>query len=232
MQLDPGEADTVPVGFNPTTPGIYSGTVTFTSNAVNESELTRSVTGQGIEPTAEQVPDISTPQSLEFGSVEEQVTVEQELTVSNVGSAPLEVTDATVDSSAFDVTTIPGENLPLIIEPGESRNLLVHFTPPFGSAGENFIGTLSIESNDPDEAVREVTLSGDAIAPEPPLENFPIVGAQVDEIISSANCANVTGVVEFAQSSSSADTFQVTLTDQGGVTIDRDAPGRRCCRVC
>ena len=216
--LEPGKSDIVTIGFSPTVVGLFSGTVTFSSNASNDAQLTRTVSGQGIEPTADQFPDISTPPSLEFGSVEEEITVEKTLTVSNVGTAPLVVSNATVDDSAFNVLTTPGETLPLMINPGESRNLVVQFTPPIGSGGSSIHGVLSIESNDPDEGIRNVTLTGDALAPEPPLQNNPIVGASVDDIITLSNCNDVTGVVEFDAGSSDADVFQVTLTDQGGVT--------------
>jgi hypothetical protein len=218
ITIEPGKSDTVTIGFSPTVEGIFGGTVTFSSNAGNDAQLTRTVSGQGIVPTADQFPDISTPPSLEFGGVQEEITVAKTLTVSNVGTAPLEVSNVTVDNSVFNVLTTHGETLPLVINPGESRNLVVQLTPPLGSGSTSFNGLLSIESNDPDEGIRTVSLTGNALAPEPPLQNNPIIGASVDDIIDSTNCTSVSGIVEFDAGSSASDVFQVILTDQGGVT--------------
>ncbi|MGD8940644.1 MAG: choice-of-anchor D domain-containing protein, partial [Gammaproteobacteria bacterium] len=47
ISIEPGQSATVAVGFNPTVTGMFSGTVTFNSNADNDPQLSRTVTGQG-----------------------------------------------------------------------------------------------------------------------------------------------------------------------------------------
>ncbi|MCG6971386.1 MAG: choice-of-anchor D domain-containing protein, partial [Gammaproteobacteria bacterium] len=214
--IAPGETATVVVVFSPTAVGDFTGTLTIDSNADNQNPVLVTVLGSGIEQPQELVPDISTVPSIEFGSTEEDVTVEKTLSINNVGSTNLVINAVSTDNSAFSVSTVPGDNLPLSIAPGEVSNVILSFTPPAGSAGTHFSGSLIIESNDPDEGLHYVLLSGDAIDPQPPLLNNPIVGAQVDELITLTNCSNVTGHVDFISTSSSADSFVVTLTDQGG----------------
>jgi len=159
------------------------------------------------------------PDTLNFGSVEEQVTVERMVTINNVGAARLIVTHFTINHDVFEVLTSPGDSLPLNIEAGESRNLLVQFTPPEGRAGSHFEAALSIESNDPDEGTRVVALSGDAMAAELPLQDNPIVDVPIiSQVITQSTCSNVAGDVVFAEPSTSTDSFQVTLTDAKGNT--------------
>jgi len=164
------------------------------------------------------VPDIDSVPSIEFGPVDEGTTIETSLTVFNKGSATLFVTAIVTDVPEFEVSLLPGSNLPLSIDPGQSNNLQVSFIPPLGSVGTNINGAITIESNDPDESPYNVVLTGKSVAPALLLPNNPTVGAHTDDIISASNCFSVTGVVDFLSSSTSADSFTVQLTDQGGVS--------------
>ena len=214
--LQPGQTAEIGVVFHPTYVGPFQGTITISSNADNGASVQIQVTGTGIQPPAEQVPDIDTHPRIDFGCAPEATMFEQILEVRNAGTATLYLSGLTTDQAIFEARPITGDSLPLSIEPGQSRNVVVRFTPPAGSAGTDFFAALSLASNDPDEAIRTVQLAGCATAPQPPAEQNPIVGASVSETITAANCAGVAGAVEFTADSSAGATFQVTLTDAAG----------------
>ena len=208
----------VDVGFSPTTAGTFNGTITLNSNADNEDPVQVAVIGRGVEPTVDLAPDIDTNDSADFGAVAEDESVEQLLTIRNLGDAPLDVSDVSSNDAAFVVSALPGQSIPFILDPGATQNVSIVFTAPFASAGTELNAILSIISNDPDESTRDVALTADVTAVAAALVNNPILGANVDDTIDNANCGNVTGVVQFAETGS-VDTFNVTLTDQGGIAV-------------
>ena len=219
--IEPGApARTVSIGFTPLAEGDFASSISILSNAGNPAIL--NVSGKGMPELGPG--DIQTRDSLEFGSVVEEIPIEQYLTITNTGTGPLKISDASVDNSVFAVMPIPGDSLPYVIAPETSWNLLVRFTPPSGSAGTSFSGLLTITSDDPDEGTRRVTLSGMAIAPDLSLVKSPVLGARVFiepdlfDLINSGSCANVSGQVEFGPDADSADTFQIILRDQTDTT--------------
>lgn len=66
-----------------------------------------------------------TPNPVEFGVVEVNAEATVEVTMSNVGSEPLNVLDARVADPFW-----MGELNPVTIPPGDSRSMIIHFTPP------------------------------------------------------------------------------------------------------
>jgi len=208
----------VDIGFSPTVPGIFSGTVTINSNADNVDPVMVTVSGRGIEPAPALEADIDHSDSIDFGAIAEGDSVEQLLTVRNLGDAPLNVSDISSDEAAFVASALPGESIPFTLDPGATRNVSVVFTAPLGSAGTTINGNLTIASDDPDESPSAVLLSGDVTVPIPPLVNIPILGASAYDVIGNGNCGNVSGEVQFGQSSG-VDTFNVTLMDQGGFSV-------------
>lgn len=208
----------VSIGFSPLSEGDFAGLVTISSNA--GPPVVVDVLGRGVLPEPDEVGDIQVNNGIDFGGVVEETAVEQTLTVSNTGTGPLTVDDATIDDVAFELIVLPGEELPFTLTPGGSRNLTLRFTPPLGSGGSTITGNLTINSDDPDEAVSVVVLSGNSIAPATvQLINNPVLGASVNGIIDASNCSNISGSARFG-ADSTAELFQVTLTDQGGVAVN------------
>ncbi len=104
-------------------------------------------------------PDIAvSPSSLSFGAVPPGSSASLEVTVSNVGDDDLEVTDVALgvgSSPDFEITSVSG--LPGVLPPGGMAPIEVTFMP-MGTSLE--MGTLEIASDDPDESLVVVDLSG------------------------------------------------------------------------
>lgn len=79
--------------------------------------------------------------SVPFGSVLVNSPAEQTITLTSSGSSPVTISSLVVSGAGF---TTSGMTAPLILNPGQSANLNVQFTPT--SAG-NFSGQLTIGSN-------------------------------------------------------------------------------------
>ncbi len=216
---------TVTIGFSPTSFDSIPGTITFSSNAVNEDPLLVEVRGTGVQ-SPNLVPDISTLSDLEFGDVEEGVTVEMSLPVTNLGDAPLNISAVSTDNPVFEVLTSIGGQFPLIVDPNQSRNLVVRMITPVGSVGTVLTGLLTIESNDPDEGVTQVSLRGNGLLLPEEQHNNPVLGARVQfedpsgqvihDLITAETCVSVGGEVEFNADANGTDSFYVVLTDQHG----------------
>jgi hypothetical protein len=125
------------------------------ANGVVDIEVQNSETvGAGCAENSHTVGLTYTPQrdALYFGSVLATSSPEMPISIQNNGTETLEVTAISSDSTEF-VPSLTSASIPA----GQSQELLVTFTPP--AVGE-FTGTLGISSNDPDEPLYEILLSG------------------------------------------------------------------------
>ncbi|MEO6727204.1 MAG: choice-of-anchor D domain-containing protein [Blastocatellia bacterium] len=128
----------------------FSGPLTFPGTTTPLNLLIRAVVMNDAQP----VPRIGVPTSLNFGSSAVGVTQPQTLTISNTGSAPLNITSITSSNAQFTLLPV---TFPLTIAPGAQTQITVRFTP--ASAGAQ-TGTLTIASNDPATPSATVALSG------------------------------------------------------------------------
>ena len=85
-----------------------------------------------------------TPDPLEFGYVGLGCEDVETITLENAGGALLRITDISQDSDTFWLRAIP--DLPLTLEPGETVELEVGFSP---AAETTYSGDLVVASNDP-----------------------------------------------------------------------------------
>jgi beta propeller repeat protein len=131
------------------------------------------------------LPDIAVaPLTHDFGDVTLGSLATTVVTVSNVGLRPLTVSALsfqTGSSPAFTITSSP--TLPLIIAPGATFDLPLAFTP----TSPGFVtATLSIMSDDPDEGLMNVALSGAGVqAPTPPQQQIAEILVFFDESVAN-----------------------------------------------
>lgn len=103
-------------------------------------------------------PYISTDYSLNFGAVSVTEAAEESFTISNYGSAPLSVSRIVSDNENLSIK----ETLPLTVSAGNSQTVTV----VYGSLEQtSFEARMVIYSNDPDQRMHEVTVTGSRFAP-------------------------------------------------------------------
>ncbi len=147
--LAPNGSQTVTITFPSSTAGEFSGLITISSNDPDRATQTLSVSGI---VQAAPVPAITVQETaINFGTVEVAQTVQQMITVTNMGTAPLEITsiESDVPGLTFDTTMFT-------LEPEGSQTVTVTF--PSSTEG-TFSGNITISSNDPDRATRTLSVS-------------------------------------------------------------------------
>mgnify|MGYP000241622565 CR=1 FL=1 len=187
--LAPGASVTVPVTYRPTAVGEHRARVTI--SGTSGTRATAVLTGTAVPP------DIALNRTrLDLGFVAtDGGTSAAAVRVSNVDThnTALSVSSATVSGSgAFTVTSRPTA----AIRSGGSAPVVVTFDP---TADGEQTATLSIASNDPDEATRTVTLTGNGASPEATLSTGTLAFGDV-----------VYGQTERRT---------VTLTNDGGIAL-------------
>ena len=139
-------------------------------------------------------PKINCNGTLSFGAVSVTEPCEKMFTVRNTGNAPLTISRVTFNNDHLSIK----EELPLVITNGSSSNLTVVYNSIEQTA---FEATMNIYSNDPDQRLKTVTVTGSRFAPNYmsvsaadifPKENLsvdialdtydPIVGLQFDVV--------------------------------------------------
>jgi sugar lactone lactonase YvrE/P pilus assembly chaperone PapD len=156
FKLVAGAQQSVTVRFAPTAGGTTNGTLTINSNDPDEAMVSVAVTGSGMAAAVQDI-DV-TPTSLDFGSVTVGQSKDLTVTVRNTGNATLTVNSATSNNQQFSVTS---PSTPFTVNAGAQQSVTLRFTP--NSSG-NQNGTLSIASNDPDEATVTVAMTGSGAA--------------------------------------------------------------------
>lgn len=110
-----------------------------------------------------------TPDNLEFGNVQLGLSAEQSVTVANTGGAILGINAITIDGSA--ASAYMQTNDCTTVAPGESCTVDVTYFP--SGEGEQ-LAELSIQSDDPDNGLVAVPMSGTSVLqPEPEISVDP-----------------------------------------------------------
>ncbi len=110
--------------------------------------------------------------TLNLGSTEAGVPSTQSFTVTNTGSAPLTITGITKSGTHAAQFTVASASFPIVLPKLSSSNIAVTFTP-VGTGART--AALQITSNDADEAIFDLNLSGTGIA----LNTAPVVANYV-----------------------------------------------------
>ncbi len=142
-------SQTVTVTFPSSTVGTFSGSISILSNDPDRATQTLSVSVI-VQPLP--VPAIAVQESaIDFGTVEVAKTVQQMITITNTGTAPLEITgiESNVSGLTFDT-------MMFTLEAGGSQTVTVTF--PSSTAG-TFSGNINISSNDPERATQTLSVS-------------------------------------------------------------------------
>ena len=164
LSIAPSGCIEVTVRFEPENPEPVLGHLTLSSNDLDESEVSVTVTGRGV---TEGVPDIQLAATEhDFRFVMVGSSADWVLDIVNMGSTSLTIQSIHSDNSDFTVTA--PTTFPHLVSPGDHVLVIVSFSP--SSVGA-MTGTLAIQSNDPDENNVEVALSGRGVqAPLPDIE--------------------------------------------------------------
>jgi outer membrane protein assembly factor BamB len=134
--------------FTPATIGDYTGSLRIVTNSSVERQFLTRLHGRGVA-----APDIAVAtDTLDFGAVSVGSTQSSRLTIRNLGEIDLNVARLAVSSSRF---TAPAQ--PFALACKQDSAVTVAFSPD--STGL-FTATLSIISNDPDEATVNVFMRG------------------------------------------------------------------------
>ena len=170
------DSQIVRVTFAPTSAGSKEATAVVTSNDPDEETVNVALSGMAEDPEPTIVVE---PESVDFGSVVIGNSKTENVTVSNTGDAILHVTSTTIgmgeelasvnaNGNGADEFTIVEGGAPFEVEPGDDHIIKVQFSPAV--EGERN-ATLSISSDDPENEVVEVPLTGIGIF-EPPVVTF------------------------------------------------------------
>ncbi|MDZ7362423.1 MAG: malectin domain-containing carbohydrate-binding protein [candidate division KSB1 bacterium] len=152
----------VTVRFSPTAAGLQSGNLQITSNDPDENPLNVALTGTGVTPPPSE-PDIRvTPTSLAYGQVIVGQTSDKTVTIFNDGTVILNVTGLATTNAAYSVVS---PTTPFTVAAnGGSQIVTVRFAP---TAVGTATGNLNITSDDPDEGLVTVSLTGEGITVVP-----------------------------------------------------------------
>lgn len=187
ISLASGEWFAVQVTFAPSDAGDHAGVLKVLSNDHSDPAVEVALL------TASLAPDIdASPNPLSFGSVTTGQTSTQAITVSNLGSADLTVSAATLGAGSSSSFSVGAGVFPATIAPGAAVSLPVTFTPGSATAAA---GTVELASDDPDEAVHVVSLAGNGSAnPVPDVNASPnaLAFGQVERL----TCKTLTTAVQ------------------------------------
>lgn len=155
-----GQSLIVEVAFEPSTEGLKAAALTIYSNDPDEEIFTITLTGTGVLIAEADI--LLSEDAHDFGSVMVGSSANWTLVVTNVGSMPLTVESVLADAGGFSVVS---PAFPQILGAGNHVDVVVSFQP--ASIGSKS-GQLVVASNDPDEGVLTVPLSGVGMPQEGP----------------------------------------------------------------
>ncbi len=148
--LEPEGSQTVTVTFPSSTEGTFSGNITISSNDPDRATRTLSVSVI-VQAAPAPVLVVGAP-AIDFGSIDAEKTAQQTFTITNTGTADLEITG--IES---DVPGLTFDPVMFTLSPDSSATITITFPRPM--EGE-FSGSVNILSNDPDRAKLMLTISG------------------------------------------------------------------------
>lgn len=186
--IAPSSSLTVRVRYAPADTSADSATLRIASDDPDEPMVAVSLSGRG---TPVPVPEVTvSPVSLAFGDLVVGQSATLSFTVRNDGTASLAVSRIALGagtSSAFAIVSGPAS---VDLAPGASAGVSVAYRP---TAAVSSTGTVVVESNDADEAVVAVSLSGRGVpAPLPEIDVTPLSLSFGDVVVGGSFTLSVT----------------------------------------
>ncbi len=148
--LEPNGSQTVTISFPSSTEGTFSGLITISSNDPDRAKHTLSISVI-VQAAPAPVLVVGAP-AIDFGSIDAEKTVQQTFTITNTGTAPLEITG--IES---DVSGLTFDPVMFTLSPDSSATITITFPKPMEGT---FSGNITILSNDPDRATHTLSVSG------------------------------------------------------------------------
>jgi hypothetical protein len=185
MTLQAGQNTNLTAQFAPSGTGNASGSITITSGA-SDPTVTVALTGAGTQAVL-----AASPSSFNFGSVLVGSSGTQSFTLTNSGTAAVNISGITVAGTGYSLS---GVSTPLTLNPGQNTSFTAKLAPV--SAG-NLPGTISIASNAPGSPLT-ISLSGTGTQAQPQLTITPpsvafgsvAVGSTGSQNVSLSNTGN------------------------------------------
>jgi len=204
MTLNPSEAVTLQVQFQPTVAGTATGQLIIGSNSSSDgmAMVALSGTGTAVSPSPQTIPQLSlSASSLNFGSVIVNSVSTQAVTLTSTGTAAVTISGASVTGTGFTVT---GATFPMTLNPSEAVTLQIQFQPTVAGTAT---GQLIVGSNSSSDGMAMVALSGTGTAVSPSPQTSP-------QLSLSASSLNFGSVIV-----NSVSTQAVTLTSTGTAPV-------------
>ena len=165
VTLNPAQAVTLQIQFDPTATGAANGQITISSNSASGSTAVVALTGTGTTASGSQTsPQLAvSAASLSFGSVTVNTATIQLLTLTSTGTSPVTVNSASITGAGF---TIVAQSFPMTLNPTQAVTLQVQFDPTAAGAVS---GQITISSNSTTGGTVLVALGATGTAANPQL---------------------------------------------------------------
>ncbi|WOK09370.1 choice-of-anchor D domain-containing protein [Imperialibacter roseus] len=195
--ISPGNTEIFTVTLSGTNAGLFNASVTIISDDLDESSFTFPITGEilsgvplvpeieifvGSSDTGTSITDGQST-AIEMGITEQGVDLSAVFTIKNTGNSALEITGITSSSEVFSISSSVTSILP-----GTTGQFTVVMD---ASAGGNFTTTISITSNDEDEAAFEFSINGKV-----EFEEMQVIEESNNKLITSNTTVNL-GTTQF-----------------------------------
>jgi hypothetical protein len=156
--VSPNDTVTAELRFVPTTTGTATGTLHILSDDSDNPDMVLPVSGEALPEPVVQL--TVSPSPMDFGEIRVDTAQTLPLSMTNIGSAPLDVTGLTVSNGVNNIFQLGlDRQTPFTVNPGDTETINVVFRP---TAAGVFTGTVGIQSNVP---AAMVPLRGTGIAP-------------------------------------------------------------------
>ena len=143
----------ITVRFAPTSVGVFSSSITISSNDPDTPSVSVTLTGKGALP-----PTISVvPTSVDFGIIKAGTSASSKITVKNTGESNLTISRVSSPSTPFSITGNTCTNQ--AIAPNGTCEITVTFSPRFRG---KWSSSFKINSNDPVRPSVSISLKGSA----------------------------------------------------------------------